>query len=52
MRADNSAALRQAAKQRRQATYDRAQGAIRRLEASGEPVTFDVVAREGNVSRA
>jgi len=52
MRADNSEALRQAAKQRRQATYDRARAALRQLEASGEPVTFDIVAREGAVSRA
>lgn len=52
MRADNSDALRQAAKERRQATFDRARTALRRLEGSGGPVTFDIVAREAGVSRA
>jgi hypothetical protein len=50
MRADNTAALCRAAQQRSHDTLTRA--AIRRLAKTGEPVTFNTVAREARVSRA
>lgn len=52
MRADNTAALRRAAEQRHHDTVSRARAAIRRLAKTGEPVTFNTVAREAGVSRA
>jgi hypothetical protein len=52
MRADNSVHLRAAAARRREQTLQRARDALRRLEADGGPVTFDLVARTAGVSRA
>jgi hypothetical protein len=52
MRADNSRFIVQAARRRRQATRERAVRALRRLAATGEPVTFDGVARAASVSRS
>jgi hypothetical protein len=52
MRADNSRFLVQAAHRRSHATRQRAIGALRRLAAIGEPVTFDAVARTAGVSRS
>lgn len=52
MRADNTAALRRAAEQRHHDTVTRARAAIRRLAKTGEPITFNTVAREAGVSRA
>src|SRR4051794_12767491 len=52
MPTDNSAHLRAAAARRREQTLQRARDALRRLEADGGPVTFDLVARTAGVSRA
>lgn len=52
MRADNSHHLRAAARQRALATRERAVRALRRLDATGHPVTIDTVAREAGVSRS
>ncbi len=52
MRADNSRHLRAAARRRALETRDRAVRALRRLDATGEPITFDTVAREAGVSRS
>lgn len=52
MRADNSRHLVTAARRRSQSTRQRALAALRRLEATGRPVTFDVLAREAGVSRS
>ena len=52
MRADNSRFIVQAARRRSQATREQAVRALRRLAASGDPVTFDSVARTAGVSRS
>jgi Family of unknown function (DUF6262) len=52
MRADNSRFIVQAARRRSQATRERAIRALRRLAATGDPVTFDAVARTAGVSRS
>lgn len=52
MRADNTRFLVQAARRRSQATRERAIQALRRLAATGDPVTFDTVARTAGVSRS
>lgn len=52
MRADNSHHLRAAARRRTLATRERAVRALRRLDATGRPITIDAVAREANVSRS
>jgi len=52
VRADNSHHLRAAARQRALATRERAVRALRRLDATGRPVTIDTVAREAGVSRS
>ncbi|WP_219420338.1 DUF6262 family protein [Pseudonocardia nigra] len=52
MPADNSAHLRDAAHRRREQTLQRARHALRQLEADGAPVTFELVARTAEVSRA
>jgi len=52
MRADNSAHLIAAARQRSAATRRRAAAALRRLDASGRPISFDALAREAQVSRS
>ena len=52
MPADNRAHLQAAAALRREQTLQRARDALRKLEAVGESVTFDLVARTAAVSRA
>lgn len=52
MPADNSAHLIAAARRRSAATRRRATAALRRLEATGQPVSFDALAREAQVSRS
>jgi hypothetical protein len=52
MRADNSRHLLAAAQQRAEHTRQRAVAALRRLDSTGQPVTFDSVAREAEVSRS
>ena len=52
MRADNSHHLVAAARRRSAATHERAVTALRRLGATGGPVSFDIVAREAGVSRS
>jgi hypothetical protein len=52
MRADNSRHLIAAAQKRTEQTRDRAIRALRRLDAAGTPITFDVVARQAGVSRS
>lgn len=52
MRADNTHHLTEAARRRAQATRRRAVAALRRMDASGLPVTIDALAREAGVSRS
>jgi hypothetical protein len=52
VRADNTQHLRSAARRRSQATRQRAIGALRRLAATDDPVTFESVARTAGVSRS
>lgn len=52
MRADNSRHLRAAARRRSTDTRRRAVKALRQLDATGTPITFDTVAREAGVSRS
>jgi hypothetical protein len=52
MQADNTRFLVQATRRRSQATRERAIQALRRLAATGDPVTFDTVARTAGVSRS
>jgi hypothetical protein len=52
MRADNTHHLLAAARQRAVETRRRAVAALRRLDAIGQPVSFDAVAREAAVSRS
>jgi hypothetical protein len=52
MRVDNTHYLLAAARQRTIETRQRAVTALRRLDATGQPVTFDAVAREAGVSRS
>jgi len=52
VRADNSAFIVQAAKERREATIRRAQDALRRLDKAGVPISFKTVAEAASVSRA
>ena len=52
MRADNSQHLVDAARRRAQATRRRALTALRRMDNSGTPITFDALAREARVSRS
>ena len=52
MRADNSHHVIQAAKLRAQQTRQRTVTALRRMDAAGEPITFDAVSREAGVSRS
>lgn len=52
MRADNSHHLVAAAGQRREATLQRTRTALRRLEQTGQPVTFRSVAEAAQVSRS
>jgi hypothetical protein len=50
-RADNSAYLRQAAKERHEAALERASAALRFLHSAGRAVTFKSVAEQAGVSR-
>nr|WTB34470.1 DUF6262 family protein [Streptomyces sp. NBC_00830] len=52
MRADNSQHVVDAARQRAVTTRSRAVAALRRMDAAGQPVSFDAVAREARVSRS
>jgi hypothetical protein len=52
MRADNSHHIVQAARRRRELTRAKAIQALRTLDAAGEPVTFETVARTAGVSRS
>src|SRR6478609_11728266 len=52
MRADNSHHIVTAARRRAAATRRRAVAAIRRMDNAGQPITFDAVAREAQVSRS
>jgi hypothetical protein len=52
VRVDNSHHLRAAARRRALETRERAVRALRRLDATGRPVTIDIVAREAGVSRS
>jgi Family of unknown function (DUF6262) len=52
MRADNSRHVIAAARQRSESTHRRAVAALRHLDNTGTPVTFDAVARQAGVSRS
>ena len=52
MRADNSHHLTAAARRRSWATHKRAVVALRRMDTTGIPITFDAVARQAGVSRS
>ncbi|MFF3389444.1 DUF6262 family protein [Streptomyces sp. NPDC002669] len=52
MRADNSRHIIAAARERAAATRERAIAALRRMDAAGQSVSFDAVAREARVSRS
>src|ERR1700757_1290136 len=52
MRADNSHHIVTAARRRGAATRRRATAALRRMDNAGQPISFDAVAREANVSRS
>lgn len=52
MRADNSHHVIAAARRRSQATRRRAVAALRHLDNTGTPVTFDAVATQAHVSRS
>jgi len=52
MRADNSQHLIAAARRRSERTRQQALSALRRLDATGAPITFEAVAREAGVSRS
>lgn len=52
MRADNSHHIVTAARRRASATRRRAIAALRRMDNAGQPISFDAVAREGQISRS
>jgi hypothetical protein len=52
MRADNSHHLAAAARRRAERTRERAVTALRRMDATGKPITLDALAREAAVSRS
>ena len=52
MRADNSQHIVDAARRRSEYTRAKAVQALRSLDAAGEPVTFETVARQAGVSRS
>jgi hypothetical protein len=52
MRADNSHHVIAAARRRAAATRKRATSALRRIDSTGVPVTFDAIARKARVSRS
>ncbi|WP_405774923.1 DUF6262 family protein [Streptomyces sp. NBC_00859] len=52
MQAENSHLIVAAARRRAAATRRRATAALRRMDAAGNPITFETVAREAGVSRS
>ena len=52
MQADNSRHVIAAARRRAEQTRQRAIAALRRMDATGQRITFDAVAREAGVSRS
>ncbi|MFE9547238.1 MULTISPECIES: DUF6262 family protein [unclassified Streptomyces] len=52
MRAGNSQHIVEAARRRSEYTRSKAIRALRSLDAAGEPVTFDAVARQAGISRS
>ena len=52
MRADNSRHVIAAARRRAEQTRQRAVTALRRMDATGQPITFDAVSRAAGVSRS
>lgn len=52
MRADNSRYVIASARRRAAATRKRAVAALRRMDKTGQPITFDALAREARVSRS
>jgi hypothetical protein len=52
MRADNSRHIVAAARQRAEQTRERAVAALRRMDATGQRITFDTLARQAGVSRS
>ena len=50
MRADNSRHVVEAARRRSQLTRAKAVQALRAMDAAGEPITFETVAREAGFS--
>src|SRR5690242_15287837 len=52
MRADNSHHVIAAARRRAAATRKRAVAALRRMDKTGAPISFDALAREARVSRS
>ncbi len=52
MRADNSPHLIKAAQQRADQTRRRAVAALRRMDATGKPISFESVAHQAGVSRS
>jgi hypothetical protein len=52
MRADNTRYVIQAAQHRAQQTRQRAVTTLRRMDATGQRITFDAVSREAGVSRS
>ncbi|WP_433471700.1 DUF6262 family protein [Spirillospora sp. CA-142024] len=52
MRADNTHHVVAAARRRAEQTRERAVAALRRMDATGQRITFDAVAQEAGVSRS
>ena len=52
MRADNSRHVTAAARRRAEQTRERAVAALRRMDATGQRISFDAVARHAGVSRS
>jgi hypothetical protein len=52
MRADNSRHVIAAARRRAEQTRERAIAALRRMDATGQRISFDAVARQAGVSRS
>jgi len=52
MRSDNSRHVVEAARQRAEQTRERAVAALRRMNVTGQRITFDTVARQARVSRS
>lgn len=52
MRADNTRHLHAASRRRTEHTRLRAVAALRRLDAAGDPITFEAIAREAGISRS